>query len=337
MINKYITILLFMISCSMAHALPTMNVTIQVIDENNQPLKQAKSGIVLSHDRAKGQGSGTDTSHVYGISDNNGEVSIGGETLMPVTVYAKKDGYYGSGLRYDLREVSGLVGFRKWQPQNSTVKIVLKKKINPIPLHAIKLRPQVLPHLNTFIGFDLIEKDWVIPYGQGVSKDLLIKFTKHYANSRSDYNVEIEIKFPNDRDGLIEILDQELKSDHGISQLKMPHNAPMDGYMSKYNRQYIRKPSVIYTTDTLDSVIPRKDVNYFFRIRSKTNSKGIVSALYGKIHGPIMITDFKNNDSRASILFTYYLNPVENDTNLEFDTSKNMFENLNRKEQVNEP
>lgn len=56
--------------------------------------------------------------------------------------------------------------------------------------------------------------------------------------------------------------------------------------------------------------------NYYFRVRSKRDEKGnIISGYYGKIYG-----EFPE--------VTYYLNPVVNDHNVEFDVNRNLFPKL---------
>lgn len=66
-----------------------------------------------------------------------------------------------------------------------------------------------------------------------------------------------------------------------------------------------------------------EDLNYFFRVRTKRNEKGeIVSALYGKIYGPIEFRIFTNG---MDAQFTYYLNPTPNDRNTEFEAKRNLF------------
>ena len=72
--------------------------------------------------------------------------------------------------------------------------------------------------------------------------------------------------------------------------------------------------------------------NYFFRVRTALDQQGKVkSALYGKTAGPIVC------GPQGIVQFTYYLNPTPNDRNMEFDPSKNLFQNLPTLQQVTAP
>ena len=65
--------------------------------------------------------------------------------------------------------------------------------------------------------------------------------------------------------------------------------------------------------------------NYYFRVRSKRDEKGnIISGYYGKIYG-----EFPE--------ITYYLNPVVNDRNIEFDVNRNLFLKLGGESRITVP
>ena len=67
-----------------------------------------------------------------------------------------------------------------------------------------------------------------------------------------------------------------------------------------------------------------------FRVRTVLDDKGnIISARYGKIYGPIEYGDSDSNQG-GRVSFTYYLNPMDNDRNLEFDPSRNLLANPGR-------
>ena len=85
----------------------------------------------------------------------------------------------------------------------------------------------------------------------------------------------------------------------------------------------------------METISQRKDLNYFFRVRTKKDEAGkIVSANYGKIRGPL---DFGFRGRRNGLGMTYYFNPTPNDRNMEFDPSRNLFADLPVAEQVHEP
>ena len=97
------------------------------------------------------------------------------------------------------------------------------------------------------------------------------------------------------------------------SQLRLPHNAPLDGYGIRLVQRQAR------TDDRIIHNNFPENRNYYFRVRTEINDKGeIGSALYGKIYGNIKF-------SPISIGMLYYLNPDPNDRNLESDYKKNLF------------
>jgi len=83
---------------------------------------------------------------------------------------------------------------------------------------------------------------------------------------------------------------------------------------------------------------PAYDVN-FFHIRTELDNDGNVrSGLYGKIYGEIDLGNFAwLHNSKPFISFNYYLNPNNNDTNIEFDPDKNLFRGIPDRLKVGEP
>ena len=66
---------------------------------------------------------------------------------------------------------------------------------------------------------------------------------------------------------------------------------------------------------------------YFLRVRSKTDEKNkLISANYVKIHNDFRYDALPSHPK--SVYIKYYFNPTPNDRNLEFDMTKNLFQNL---------
>ena len=98
------------------------------------------------------------------------------------------------------------------------------------------------------------------------------------------------------------------------SKLKSDYLAPEVGYKSE-SKYYEYRSS----DDPMESNFNRFRM-YYFRIRSQVDEDGkVVSALYGK-----MSSEFPK--------LHYYLNPNDNDRNVEFDSKKNLFMNLPKEE-----
>jgi len=282
--------------------------------------------------KASGEGWGTNSSQIKGLSDSKGIFVVESSTEPLVTYVVEKEGYYASSAEFDaFKGVEGFVGFRKWQPWNPTLTIKLKKKLNPIPLYATKIKPSVKwPVTDQEIGYDLMNNDWVIPHGKGTSKDFIFKIERLRNNARNDYKTKFSLSFSNSDDGIMEFFDDP----NTMSELKSNHMAPEADYNNHLVRTRERLPEKGYPAGHGSE---RRDQNYYFRIRTKLSPDGkIISALYGKIYGGFSFynTSYRGKDNLS---FTYYINPNENDRNLEFDPDKNLFKSLTRNQKAHKP
>jgi len=335
MIRFYLYSVILLLIHTTAYALPSAKVTLKVLDTEGQPIEGANANLVFI---LPGRGLDTGTSVVKGLTNDEGVFIGSGDAPQYIDYAVSKEGYYTSNYKYRFSGVTGFTGFRRWSPWNPTLEVVLKKKINPIPLYVHRMDflmgkdLLVPPLLNRFVGYDLIARDWVVPYGLGTHRDFLFKLSKHRMLGRHDFHVTLTLKFSNSGDGI-----QSYYNDPSSgSSLYLPHNAPKSGYSSELiiNRE---------SSDNGIAPIPenlrnRDDQNYFFRIRTETDKSGnIVKALYGKIHGGIGLFDFLDKNNTAKLRFNYYLNPNQNDTNLEFDLKQNLFTDLSRREWVRDP
>ena len=171
-------------------------------------------------------------------------------------------------------------------------------------------------------------RDWVAPYGKGEHKDFLVMLKKEHINSYRDYDISFTLTFPDKNDGIQSVF---APPEEG-SALRLSHHAPNSNYRGSLSIRMQQEAGVIY--DRKD-VVPRDDQNYFFRVRTRRDDEGeVLSALYGKIYGPFQIDNFIKKSPTATLKFMYFLNPTDNDTNLEFDIHKNLYENLPPKNRV---
>jgi hypothetical protein len=130
-----------------------------------------------------------------------------------------------------------------------------------------------------------------------------------------NYSFKISIRFSQPLDGLIPFYFDESGSEYRSAYL-----APAQGYVGRWVIDGKREGMASAPTGSTDE---RR--NYYFRIRSRADKDGsVVSAYYGKIYG-----EFPG--------VTYYLNPNENDRNIEFDMSKNLFGKLEWDERAQMP
>ena len=336
---KISIILLTLLVALPASALPTAKITIKVIDQKGNPVEGAKTGIGFISPKGKGKGWGTNSSREHGLTDSNG-LFIGKGSSQPYLSYsAKKDGYYDSGGSFKaFTGVSGIMGFRRYEPWNPTVDLELRKILNPIPMYAVRMviglpdgYPDI-PVLGEFVGFDLTSNDWVAPHGIGTHKDLLFRVDIHRAINFSDHDVTFTIKFSNIGDGILEHIPDTKK---GVSRLRLPHHAPEKGYVDTLIKRYKNTPG----TQRIGVVgNPEENTNYFFRVRTKSDKDGnVIGGLYGKIYGQINLYNYtlEIKNRKAFMAFNYYLNPNNNDTNIEFDLKKNLFKTKRRSRVIN--
>ncbi|HEY5753615.1 MAG TPA: hypothetical protein VIT21_10730, partial [Chthoniobacterales bacterium] len=145
---------------------------------------------------------------------------------------------------------------------------------------------------------------------------------KQYTSVAQPFNVVLTIRFKNEGDGIQSVL----APINVGSELRLPRYSPESGYQSKLVKSTSRK-----ATNAMIQRDYRDDQNYFFRIRTVKKEGKIVSANYGKIDRDI---EFWGNEL---IRFTYYLNPVPNDRNMEFDPKRNLLNGLSDREIVTAP
>ncbi len=310
---------LILAASTVAMALPTAKVTVEVLDENGRPISDAEAGLGCKKPNA---GWGWGAMHHDPIrkqTDSDGMATISCETVNDIGVSAVKGGYYLGFERVTIESISGFGPFKRYKPWNPTITVKLKKKRNPIPMYARGIKTTI-PAKGVPVGFDLEEGDWVIPYGSGRVKDFIFYFNVQTKDGGSEWDGVTAITFSNETDG---IQDWYLDPDNR-SVLRMPYHTPKMGYENKWSRReysiWVEKEASSHVTAL------RKDQNYFFRIRSKKDDDGnVIGGLYGKIHGNISFSP------RGILKFLYYLNPVPGDTNVEYNVGHNLAKEIKKK------
>lgn len=281
-------------------------VTLKVVDDAGQAVAGAETSVNYLTNRFIGF---TDTNGIFTASHLDHSVQL--------SLQAHKPGYYSFAMQY-------LLGFRydpaTWNP---TVQLVLQRITKPIPMYARRAQIQI-PAVDKPIGFDLVEYDWIAPYGNGKHSDIVFSAHRRWV-SRNDFNATLKIMFSNPGDGVL-IAPNQPKPSSG-PRILAP--APVDGYIPEDLREIGNTPSEGWK----DSA---KDQNCYFRIRTTRDENGIVnSALYGKMYGDFGLDPI--NSKTLWILFTYYLNPTSNSRDIEFDPNQNLFKDLPEMLQVKDP
>lgn len=296
----------------------TLHITV-VDEETSEPIEDAIAGVSFSPGGALGGASRT----TEATTNKDGKVTIKGESIFPMGVGAKKEGWYSSGLRAPNR-VPDEKG--KYHPKNEQeITLKLRKIKKPIGLFAKSFKGY-LPEKDKKIGFDMEKGDWVTPYGKGIASDLIFKFTGKEIDNLN-YEGQLSLTFANESDGLSDMTDK-ISSE---SSFKTPYRANVESIGSSFLWEKSRSGKE--KTNTV-----AKDAYYFVRVRSTTDSEGIIKkANYGKIYEGIKFDPRTHGEGACYVYFTYYFNPTVNDTNLEFDPDKNLFGNIDSAKQVKAP
>jgi hypothetical protein len=294
-------LLFFVVACE---ALPSAKVTVKVTDEFGKPLADAPViSETLDRYQHASEWGGEEPIYKQIIFKTDARgiaiVKIPQTEASVVCVVRNYPGFYTE--ERSITFTNSFLGH--WLPLNPELDFVLQKIGVQIPMYAGHIFLKKVPGETKSVGFDLMVGDWVEPYGNGKTSDLIFHFdiapttwiTNSYGKKLINDRGQI-LAFSNDGDG-IQTFESLLK--HG---LRSPRQAPLDGYESSIRFHQVYQPNG----------------NYFFRVRSKKDEKGnIVSALYGKIYG-----DFKFDGKEID--FTYFLNPEPNSRNMEFDPGKNL-------------
>tara|TARA_B100001093_G_C26841567_1_gene1020807 strand:+ start:1967 stop:2902 length:936 start_codon:yes stop_codon:yes gene_type:complete len=305
--------ILFLLSITSCFGFNKLNVKLTVVDENQEPVPEANTRIIFH---------GLSTPDlVKGTSDENGAVVAQGETYIQVEVSAEKEGYYKSQLKVDARR-EGEDG--QFAVVDQDIKLILRKKVNPIALYARKVSLK-FPETEVAIGFDLQIGAFVSPYGEGRNNDLYLTMKKEVKSNKHFYQSVI-VSFPHEMDG---VFGASIKSEYESSELKIDRKAFIGEYQKSLTLDRNKIPGKGYEMSS------SLDGNYFVRIRTVVNEDGeVIEANYARFKCESL---YGALSEASGIRFTYYFNPEINDTNLEFDPTKNLFTNLKSDEKVYNP
>ena len=359
LVTKFVIVVFSILSVQCNGQSETKKVRFEIIvnDQDVKPLEDVNVELLYGHFE-------DDKSKSYkGLTNQLGKFTAEDEIIFSTVLWLDKKKYYS--IRKD--SLLSMVPEKNRQNVSHEITFTMRQIKTPIALYG-KVVNRAIPEQNKPIGYDLLIGDWVKPYGKGDNGDFfvscnnkcdgfkdgrkldeLIKLVKdgHLNNPSSkesyfdglkrfyekeqDYTYEdgayqsmghwngkIQITFPNKDEGITEVKD----GFHSYSELTMPHEAPENGYQKDWSRE----------DDNAGARLTSSEIGYFLRTRVKHDEKGkIVSANYSKI-----VTDF-NFDPRGRLEFSYLFNPTPNDRNLEFDPKKNLFTNLEFREEIRKP
>lgn len=244
-----------------------------------------------------------------GTTDGQGRfVATIGSSFGEIAMFALKPGFYETRTVSDLTSaaetVDGAFTRGRWEPWEREFELVLKRIRNPVAMYAALFSAHV-PAGREWIGLDLTLKDWVAPYGRGERADLEFFADCTVEDFRKNYRGTLVVRVPGAGSG---IQASEIDPKAG-SALKMPYEAPIDGYAPEWTWRSSRTtPDEPRARSTfVDESFPTR--GFIFRVRTVVDQAGsMTEATYGKIHPPFVF-DPRGNAGAGYVSFTYYLNP----------------------------
>ena len=279
-------------------------VVFRVVDDGGNPVRDARVDVgfwLPWNDR-----NGAD-----GVTDSAGMFTVRGVSVGEMVWTVEKYGYYSSRATYHFFEAfphkEDCVRFGRWQPYGAVREVVLRRKKNPIPMRVTSENEMmVLPGANNLFPFDVVECDWLPPYGNGKIEDVSI--AHYFSTGESQSRLEIVFRFPHTGYYAVK---------KNSSEFQSPYYADSRfGYSTNLVLFQKYAPTIEQRYDTCDTC-------FILRLRTVLDCEGkIVSCIYGKIYGPI---EFGPIDNRGGFFrYWQYLNMIPNDTNLEFDVKSNL-------------
>lgn len=279
-------------------------VTFVVRDQDGRPVSKAKVegwfGDVSqagAHDLFDGF---TRTNGLLVARGKAGLKGVGGEFTKP--------GYYATQMKWPLSKDQCLK-MKRWDVE---IPVLLKRKVNPIPMHVRHVSiPGLSPYappgklqLDKMTRYDLVKGAFLPPQGNGEIADIEVMWkVRMIARSQDgfpvDFDTSSEIRLTNCVDGICRGKPDGGENGYNGSCYISAYDAPADGYTNAVS---------LYRNVRGRKVDANDDRHYlwYLRIRTQTNEMGqVTNALYGKIYGQI------NGN------FACFLNLTSNDRNVE--------------------
>ncbi len=294
------------------NAVARAKVVLQCLDQDGQTVSNAtvSSGVTLD-------GNPETSTPIKGVTDEDGCFVVEGRSNGEVGYLCSKEGYY------DTWEVKRLANFPEvyvsdgcWQPYGMTNTVVLKRMINPVAMYAVGRGSKyaLIPKVGEPLGFDLMAGDWVAPHGKGKTRDFDVTYIRD-GEGVNFTNQELILSFRDSFTGFYKV------PSNTYSKFESPYRADTNAvYKQEIRFSFKRPPSG--TGGYIDGQL-KADECVILRTRPRFDEHGnLIGIYYGKIYGPFRFG--VSYDAPGSMRIFHYLNPNENDPNLEADTTKNL-------------
>ena len=302
-------------------ALANEKLHVKVVDDEGNPVSNAVVcvGFTESHLLFGGGLRGNSVSHHYkATTDTNGNAVVKFNcTSSDFEWHVDADGYYGSGAHaghFDGEDVLVPPCFVKvvLHEHEKHVGVTLWKKRNPQPMIAhYPIERRKVPTAIGRYGFDLAEYDWLEPHGKGKNADFYLVRNQDEIPPAGEYEFG-HIEFERDCGFYI-------ANKTGCSTFQTTYK--VDGNMSLQTNITLKCIRHIDGKDWIEPLpIMENDKYMVVRSRVKHDDNGrIVSANYSRILGRFTVVPSVSSEETV-------FNPRPNDTNLEFDLERNLYQ-----------
>ena len=243
---------------------------------------------------------------ISGITDAKGQFAIEGTTTgNEIEISVTKDGYYNASKKLCLIKMGSEYEVRngKWQPWGMVVELPMRKVVKPVKLLALHDGIQI-PATNTWIGFDMKKKDWVVSGRGGEIPDFEVMVQWDGRPMMALEFAQMDIRFVGKGAGFY-FTDKTIGSAFTGVYKADTNNT----FQTEFTCRAMRKDGVFS-----DSGVPKGKL-MVVRSRCKLDDKGnILEANYSTIR-TLFIEGGWNGKAQAIV--NYQFNPTPNDTNLE--------------------
>ena len=276
-------------------------IRLKVVDDKGAPVTNASVRAIMDMP--------SDEYSMFGKTDTNGEYVVRGKTNGNyIKFLVDKDGYYDSRKRitYIQMYAEHDVQDDKWQPYGAFEKIVLRDIRNPVEMpKELFWKFKYTDAINTWIGYDIKENDFVAPYGSGKVSDFEVFIDWDGAWLPTYRGMVVKIRFTEPFGGYYAY---DVNVD---SEFKGPYAALPDS---------IRMTSAEFSERVLEN--GEREQKCFdsskcwvVRSRCKVSPEGrLIAANYSVIYGVVFTC---KKGGYGGFCITGAFNPTPNDTNLE--------------------
>ena len=262
--------------------------------------------------------------HYYeSITDVNGNATVkfnGNSSDVHWSV--KKEGYYSSGPHTEVFKIDTVfippVYYNVIMIEHEKhVTTTLWKKVNPQPMYAhYPIERRKMPKKNGRYGFDLAEFDWLPPHGNGKEADFYV--VRNYNTSTEEGTFMA---------GSLEFergCGYYVAQNNGCKEFQTAYHADTNAVFKSSMKILLEHRKGVHEYDYPLPLV-NKDTHLILRTRVKYDETGkMVSSHYSRILGEFSVLP---SISVSESIF----NPVPNDSNLEFDKSRNLYKSSLRR------